>query len=463
MCAWLAANGAAGLDNVEVCDGGGAAGCVLRCRRPVGSDDPLLRLPVQCLLSPAAALRRPLGAAVAAALERDGQTRRTAELWAVLLETLAARADAAHPWHPFAATLPDSVPGALSWPRWRLEMFAGTALAQATTDKLASLRALHDTAVAPLLAQQHAALAGHGEAEFGFPQLLWAFGMHISRSFSTEHLMLPELGDAVLAPLFDLANHRPAAPVRWRSDGRDFVQWRANETLAPGDEVCNNYGQDPNHELLWSYGFCYRGNASDSVGLSVGAAGSPQLVAHWEALLRQASIAFERRQPPGHGWMADALGGAVLRLGSREEDCAEMLLVGPFPVVDTGGISGERAVPADAYTALAILALTYIPEESGVPQVAEPELKALLALLRRRLAALEPGEADDSSVLAAGEPKSPEDSEALETEVALGADHPAMPTARWQLACYRSGQRAVLRGAAAEAERFVATAKLWMQ
>jgi hypothetical protein len=193
MLAWLAANGAEGLDNVEVCDGGAAVGCVLRCKRLVGPDEPLLRLPVQCLLSPAAALRRPLGAAVAAALEQDGQTWQTVQLWAVLLEALAARADAAHPWHPFAATLPDTAPGALSWPSWKQELFAGTALAQATADKLASLRALHDVAVAPLIAQQHTALVGRGEEAFGFPRLLWAFGMHISRSFSTEVRKTPFL------------------------------------------------------------------------------------------------------------------------------------------------------------------------------------------------------------------------------------------------------------------------------
>ena len=267
------------------------------------------------------------------------------------------------------------------------------------------------------------------------------------------------------------------------------MQWRANEALAPGDEVCNNYGQDPNHELLWSYGFCYRSNARDSVGLSVGAAGGPQLVAHWESLLRQASISFKRREPcgsrvvaphheaaaaaAGHGdpmmsMVTDDLGGALLLVGRQRaefehSECAEMLVVGPFPMVAAGGsVAGERAVPADAYTAVAILALTSVPEERTVPEVAEPELKALLALLQRQQVALDASEADDSRVLAAGEPKDyPADSEA--EEVKLGSDdHPAMRLARWQLACYRSGHRAVLRSAGLEVQRFVATSKLWM-
>ena len=145
---------------------------MLRCRRLVGPDEPLLRLPERCLLSPEAAVRRPLGAAIAAALESDGQPERRARLWALLMELLAARADADHPWHPYAATLPSSAPGALCWPRWRLELFAGTALGRAAAARLSELRTLHDRVIRPLLERRHPAFGGRGDADFGFPRLL---------------------------------------------------------------------------------------------------------------------------------------------------------------------------------------------------------------------------------------------------------------------------------------------------
>jgi hypothetical protein len=46
VLAWLRANGAEGIDRLEVADGG-AAGCVLRCRRALASRDWLFRLPVR--------------------------------------------------------------------------------------------------------------------------------------------------------------------------------------------------------------------------------------------------------------------------------------------------------------------------------------------------------------------------------------------------------------------------------
>ena len=93
-------------DTMQVCDGGAAAGLVLRCRKPAAADAALLRLPVSCLPCSAAALARPLGGAVAAAVHTLGQPEHTCQLWALLLELLAGRACRDHPWHTYAMTLP---------------------------------------------------------------------------------------------------------------------------------------------------------------------------------------------------------------------------------------------------------------------------------------------------------------------------------------------------------------------
>ena len=69
----------------------------------------------------------------------------------------------------------------------------------------------------------------------------------------------------VLAPLLDMANHRPDG-CSYKCEG-DSVALYTSGALAEGDEICLDYGSRPNSEWLLHYGFLPETNGDDVQGL----------------------------------------------------------------------------------------------------------------------------------------------------------------------------------------------------
>ena len=88
-----------------------------------------------------------------------------------------------------------------------------------------------------------------------------------------DHKLLEKLFSekfAVLLPLLDILNHRPAALVEWQAKV-DFVGLQVEEEYTSGKEVFNNYGPRENEGLLMSYGFVVEDNPFEHVLISINA------------------------------------------------------------------------------------------------------------------------------------------------------------------------------------------------
>lgn len=87
---------------------------------------------------------------------------------------------------------------------------------------------------------------------------------------------------AVLLPLLDILNHRPAALVEWQAE-INHVGLQIEQSYDAGQEVCNNYGPRDNEGLLMSYGFVLEDNPFEHVLISINAhPGTPlEIARNW--------------------------------------------------------------------------------------------------------------------------------------------------------------------------------------
>lgn len=94
----------------------------------------------------------------------------------------------------------------------------------------------------------------------------------------SEHNLLKRLFAerfAVLLPLMDILNHKPAAQVEWQGEV-DNVGLQVLEDYKTEEEVFNNYGPRDNEGLLMSYGFVLENNQFEHALISIAAhPGSP--------------------------------------------------------------------------------------------------------------------------------------------------------------------------------------------
>ena len=72
-----------------------------------------------------------------------------------------------------------------------------------------------------------------------------------------------------LLPLFDMLNHKRSQPLTWVGSPDGGVCFHTDVRLDAGSEVFNNYGDRPNEELLFSYGYCVQDNPDDAVLVSL--------------------------------------------------------------------------------------------------------------------------------------------------------------------------------------------------
>ncbi|KAI7843368.1 hypothetical protein COHA_003064 [Chlorella ohadii] len=286
------------------------AGRGLAASKPIAKGDPLLRLPLELVLTPAAAQQRSCLRPLLEEAEAAGQPL---PAWSVLALFLAeARAaGTAGEWWPYLRMLPQQAGCVLEWSEAEVDWLRGSQLHEAALE----IRAAADASwqeMQPLLA----AAAQRGMASpgaFDRASMQWAFGMLLSRlvrlasldggssagstssgssssgssgSGSTGPSEPP--GTEALLPWADLLNHSPscASHLDW-SAADAAVVLRADRKYRAGEEVHVSYGEKTGGELLLSYGFAPppASNPHDGVKLRLSL----------------------RQDDPAYGWKAAAL------------------------------------------------------------------------------------------------------------------------------------------------------------
>jgi hypothetical protein len=99
----------------------------------------------------------------------------------------------------------------------------------------------------------------------GFDEFMWARMCVVSRNF---RLKIDGREARVLVPFVDMLNHEYGPNTRWEydPDGQVFCL-TAQRDYQPGEEVCCDYGRNPNMYLLLHYGFCIDNNDADEAVL----------------------------------------------------------------------------------------------------------------------------------------------------------------------------------------------------
>jgi len=180
-------------------------------------------------------------------------------------------------WYPYIKTLPQ--PEHLSswalpafWPEGDVEFLEGTNAEVAVEEVRGNLRREYKAARRALREARW-----NGWEDYSRGLYHWAFCVFTSRGFRSSGV-LPAGGgrlglsseDAngegeegeedddfgVLVPVLDVGNHDLRARVEWDKETEPGkVRLVTRETVGPGNQVCNNYGQKTNSELLLGYGF----------------------------------------------------------------------------------------------------------------------------------------------------------------------------------------------------------------
>ncbi len=202
----------------------GAAGAGLFATRDLEVGDCVARVPSAAVLSTAAALASPVGAAVTShfrvADEDEDEVCVTARS-VLYLYLLALRHqtcmcdDDAHAAHvAYCRSLPAVIDLPITWPASDEDLLAGTELQRSVAVMRAALRRRFDV----LFPRLYKVASLFPRKLFTFDAFLWAHAAYSSRAFPASSLTDDErddeLRDGVLVPLLDIANHS--------SDGADM-------------------------------------------------------------------------------------------------------------------------------------------------------------------------------------------------------------------------------------------------
>jgi len=234
----------------------------------------------------------------------------------------------------YLASLPRESPEPCSWSEDERRLLKGTLVGKQVDNQLRLLRAEYDRVVSVFGQNEDTSdisipldipfdIDGRGK----YPSLLWARGMHLSRSFprslvDAARLELKEGGTAsqdpvlrvqlggfraprieytgpkdespspaaacgntdivvpdpneiagtlgIMTPFWGMLDHEAGHPIVWEA-GDGYIRFRCVDAIEEGQEIKNNYGPKGNQELLFTYGFAIEGNPMDSVdGIMIG-------------------------------------------------------------------------------------------------------------------------------------------------------------------------------------------------
>lgn len=280
------------IENVHIDSTGGGASYGLRS----GTAPLRVFIPHQLVLTASQALKDPsvgkqLTDLMLAMLEFDLEL---SERQIILLFLIVGRrSPTATFWSPYLIALPDDVKCPSSWELDSPEMslLAGTELEVAVNAKRRSL-AQEFSVFVEVFSMLPDALGPETLEWFTYDTWLWADSVYWSRVFSLREALLglgeaddvlpavfrapASLCDMALVPLVDFLNHSDTDPTcHWTirlpetADGSLLVEL-VDDRAASADcetELSISYGDKPNAELLFHYGFCSRSIRDDSVGL----------------------------------------------------------------------------------------------------------------------------------------------------------------------------------------------------
>ena len=273
MLTWLEQCGAEGLENVRVQETSyGGLGVFMATETPAINPSPaparsppqrpivLARVPARCCVTAEGALARDVGRAARNVLPE------CADEFVLCLDVAAGRRDAAHPQHPYLASLPaGGSQHAPTYPARLRRRLDGTELGAAAEKERAEVRAATKALLPRLRAARPDLFGDMAEAD-----VLWAREMVVTRAFQSSLLGGEPGGCGVLAPLLDLRNHGADA-----AEAYGFSDAFAHFAQAPplprvGDELLTNYGKKTNLEHMMSHGFALRDDARDVFRLRLG-------------------------------------------------------------------------------------------------------------------------------------------------------------------------------------------------
>lgn len=404
LLSWLESCGAEGLDRLRLAEDPSSGGIGAFARRNINKGEVIASIPQRCVLSTRAAENSDLGKAVRAAAVRFGPQSAMLCTDEVLLWICMAvgRVQNSHPWHAYLASLPEQSPDPACWPLQLRAELNGTPVGASVQAALDVVNAVYD-GFAWRLREELPELVPEGALDSVLP-LMWARGMMRSRSFpaclltSTGGAALqpyPEEPEAeadtiagtsetwghtagVLLPLLDTLNHRPSARILWVAD-EDTVRFVSDELVLSGSQVFNNYGNRPNEELLFSYGFSLHANPADATTLILARKQEGSLAG---ALERRG---FRIRRPANGGVPLELL--KMLAEGARSQGDPE------------GESSGARRSLGEEEEGEGEVAAgeendEECEEETPV-EIGAEELELLLRTLRHRLSPLETSRSED--------------------------------------------------------------------
>lgn len=377
---WLRGRGAR-VSGVELRpDAWGGLG-VFATGRGFAAGERVVHIPERCVLTPRCAAESAAGKRI-----REVAADATNEE-ILLLAMCLGRANAAHEWHDYLATLPAQAPDPLSWSDAQLARLAGTDFGVA----IAAARREVARIVAVGRALSDADAVAFPLAALDAPSVRWARGMYRSRRLPSS-LAARTQGDdeGVLVPFLDFFNHRadagsevlggkanggvsviihtngtvpsygsaarrPAAAAAAISDTATASTSLRSFVVEEGEEICIHYGARTNQDLLLNHGFALRDNVHDTVRLA---------------------------------------------LGVRDEESGRQRELGPFHV----SRDATNPIPLELWRALAD-PLHWRPlgvgEEAPPPEVGMDEVAMLIATLERKLATLVAPPADDDGAISA--------------------------------------------------------------
>ncbi|KAJ2848561.1 hypothetical protein GGI22_005708 [Coemansia erecta] len=258
--------------------------------RAAASSSPLVHVPAQLIITAAVSRQSEVVRACLSCIDEASEALQLA------LFVLTERADgAASTWHWYLESLPTSGTGALFFDDAALEALTGTPLRVAADAKQRQLRAQFE-AFSGVLDGWKAAKGTPGPVDY--EAYKWATFIVLSRSISLhschefaedKNWLVAHSGcDRALVPLLDMLNHSSDPLAHWTVGADGAVSVFANappdsENPAmkepPAVELCFSYGEKPNTEWLYEYGFVPEKNEHDSWPYFSPLSGSPPFVA----------------------------------------------------------------------------------------------------------------------------------------------------------------------------------------
>ena len=319
--AWLRQAGAQ-LSAFEIVSLGGGERCV-RATRDMSAQEPLMRIPRQCVLGVPDAQASEIGRL----LEAHGQIEDERMYLSAFLLQERERGEGSF-WKPYLDILPKAFPThPFYFEEREFALLKGSFLHGLVEFQRKSL------------ADRYAHLCQHvpGFQRFSFEDFTWSYFAVVSRTFTMTHQGAQV---ACLVPLQDMINESKTWDSLWNwSDEGQCFDVTVVRTVARGQEFFTTYGDKSNMRLLFQYGFVHEDNAHNEVMLVLSLRPEDPLIAEKQRLLGLADPSEPRAFSLGLELFSPAMSElfAFLRIVHANAEDRRKLADSPDPLVRAKG------------------------------------------------------------------------------------------------------------------------------